>query len=131
MRLPLGELETEDGPPRRGDASGRVDVLRDILELDPSGVALLGGPALAVRLSNPAFRSATPDPAADPAGRTVEEIWASEGGLELRATLERVRSGGQPARFERLDVTRPDGRRFAYQARRLGDRADAEVLLIL
>jgi signal transduction histidine kinase len=112
----------------------RGDALGAILEVDPSGVALLSARSLAVAFANRAFRAASPDPSADPVGRAVEEIWPTEAGLELRASLERVRTTGEPARFERLDVAGADGaaRRFAFHAQLLSERdEDATILLVL
>jgi signal transduction histidine kinase len=115
------------------EACVRGDALHAILEVDPSGVALLSGDGLTIQLANRAFRAATPDPAIDPVGLTVEAIWPTEAGLELRATLERVRASGEAARLERLDVGGPDGapRRFAYHAQPLPGREAATILLVL
>jgi signal transduction histidine kinase len=115
------------------DVCVREDAFHAILEVDPSGVALLATSTLAVAFANGAFRAATPDPAADPVGRSVEEIWPTEAGLELRAALERVCATGEPVRFERLDVAAADGgaRRFAYHAQLLRERDDPTLLLVL
>src|SRR5689334_16392186 len=54
-------------------ASG--EALRAMLEIDPSGVAVVadgGASGLTVQLANHAFRAAMPDPALEPVGRTLE-----------------------------------------------------------
>jgi GAF domain/PAS fold len=107
-------------------------ILAAIIDLDPSGIALVDGEGFVVRLANAAFRAAMPDPELDPTGRPLEEIWPTEAGLELRATLERVLESGAPARWERLEQRRREGsaRRFAYHALRFPGR-DRALLLVL
>jgi signal transduction histidine kinase len=100
-----------------------------VLELEPCGLALLTGEPPVVRLANRAFREASDEP---PEGRGVEELWPSEAGLALRATLERVRATGEPARFERLEVGGPGAmRRFACHAQRLTAGGAPSLLLAL
>ena len=121
----LGPREVE----RRCDGS----ILAAVLDLEPSGIALVDGIGFVVQLANPAFRSATPDPDLDPVGRTIEQIWPTDAGLELRATLEQVCEVGEPARFERLEQRAVDGgtRRFAYHVRQLPGSERPLLLIVL
>jgi signal transduction histidine kinase len=129
------EAASSGAAPRRGrEEPPTTDELRAAaFEQEPSGAALLTGDALAVAVANAAFRDAMPRPDLDAVGRTVEEIWPSDVGLEVRATVERVRSTGQPARFERFAQRGSDGalRRFTWHARRLALRGGPAVLLSL
>lgn len=118
-------------PPSLAEPLAPEDLRLAAFEHEPSGAALLAGDALAVAVANAAFRDAMPRPDLDPVGRTLEEIWPSEVGLELRATVERVRSTRQPARFERFAQAGADGltRRFTWHARRVTLRDAPAVVL--
>lgn len=128
-----GDLGSAGLAGREDDARLRDDALRAaVLDQEPGGIAILDGDAFVVRLANRAFRSAMPDPELDPVGRTIEEIWPTEAGLELRAALERVLEVGEPVRFERLEQHGADGseRRFAYHVQRVSG-AEPTLLLAL
>lgn len=103
-----------------------------VFDLEPGGIAVLGEGGFVVLIANRAFRSALPDPELDPVGRTLEEIWPTDAGLELRATLERVVEVGEPVRFERLEHLGRDGaaRRFTYHAQRVSVGAPALLLVL-
>ena len=128
-----GEQESAGDHPR-GDERRRDEAIRAaVFEVQPSGIAVVDANGFVVQLANRAFRSATPDPEIDPVGRTIEEIWPTDAGLELRATLEHVREVGEPARVERLEQRTADGatRRFAYDAQRLPADDGGLLLLVL
>ena len=103
-----------------------------VFDLEPGGIAVLGEDGFVVLIANRAFRSALPDPELDPVGRTLEEIWPTDAGLELRATLERVVEVGEPVRFERLEHLGRDGavRRFTYHVQRVSVGAPALLLVL-
>ncbi|HEX7623178.1 MAG TPA: PAS domain-containing protein, partial [Anaeromyxobacteraceae bacterium] len=71
-----------------------------LLELTPSGVALLDAVDLTVLFANAAFHAMALDPELDPVGCTVEEIWPSEDGLELRSLVEGAAETGEATRCE-------------------------------
>jgi hypothetical protein len=85
------------------------------LDHAPGGVTVLvpGARGLVVHYANPAFRAAVPDPSQDPVGRTLDELWRDEGGLELRAMAEDTFRTGDEVRFAALEQPlRDGGRRF-------------------
>jgi signal transduction histidine kinase len=85
------------------------------LELEPSGVAVLAGPELRVRVVNAAFRAAIPTAHRDPTGRLVEEVWPGEAGLRIREIASRVLASGEPALHERFARYTEGGVERAFQ----------------
>jgi signal transduction histidine kinase len=130
--IPGGEGLSDRAAVEQDPASADMALRAAVFDLEPGGIALLGENGFVVLIANRSFRRALPDPELDPVGRTLEEIWPTEAGLELRATLERVLQVGEPVRFERLEHPGPDGstRRFAYHVQRL-PLGDPALLLVL
>ena len=110
-----------------------VELAGQLLALTPNGVALVDARELVVRLANPAFRAAATDPEKDPLGRSVEEIWPSEAGLELRALLEGVAATGEPSHREWLPGRAGGGlpRSFTAHAQSVSVGAERALLLVL
>ena len=134
--MPHDASTLSPGPPEQLVAPPSAAELRDafssLLELTPTCVAIVDVHALMVRLANPAFRAAASDPESDPVGRTVEEIWPSEAGLELRALLETAATG-EPSRCEWLSGRGDDEgqRSFTVHAQCVTAGAGRALLLIL
>ena len=84
------------------------------LELEPSGLAVVSGDTLRIRVANPAFRAAVPTPDVEPVGRSVEEVWSGEVGHRMRAVAEEVLTTGRPALHERYAHVGGDGVRRVY-----------------
>jgi signal transduction histidine kinase len=103
------------------------------LELEPSGVAVLSGDELRVRVVNPAFRSMIPPSPLDPVGRPVEEVWPGEVGRRMRAIAARVLASGEPALHERYAQTVEGGseRVFSFHLKRLPLRTGHALLLVV
>jgi signal transduction histidine kinase len=103
------------------------------LELEPSGVAVLSGDDLQVRLANPAFRAVIPTSSDDPVGRPVEDIWPGEVGRRMRAIAARVLQSGEPALHERYAQGGVDDveRVFAFHLKRLPLRTGPALLLVV
>src|SRR6266702_4242804 len=116
-------------PPSAAELRGAFSSL---LDLTPTCVAIVDVHGLMVRLANPAFRAAASDPEIDPVGRTVEEIWPTEAGLELRALLEAA-ANGEPSRCEWLPGCGDDEwqRSFTAHAQCVAAGAGRVLLLIL
>ncbi len=116
-------------PPSAAELRGAFSSLLDLI---PTCVAIVDVHGLMVRLANPAFRAAASDPEIDPVGRTVEEIWPTEAGLELRALLEAA-ANGEPSRCEWLPGCGDDEwqRSFTAHAQCVAAGAGRVLLLIL
>jgi len=130
--LPSRPLEEQLEAPR--SAPGISAALSGLLlELTPSGVALVDAYGLVVRFANDALRAAAGDQELDLVGRTVEEIWPSEAGLELRALLEATAKTGEPSRCEWLPDRGGGGlqRSFTAHARSLPAGSGRALLLVL
>lgn len=106
-------------PPAAGDGGQARALLEAVFDTTAAGLAILSGPELRYAKVSPAHRALVPDPAADPLGRTFEEVWAPGGEAmagELREALER----GEARREDELVVTGGLRRHFSFQATRVG-----------
>jgi PAS domain S-box-containing protein len=71
------------------------DLLSAVFERSPAGVAVIAGQDLVIQVFNPVFRSLTPDPNQDPAGRTWGEVWTYPSDLHLEDLLKSVMETGE------------------------------------
>ena len=123
----------EEQPRAARSATERATLSDLLLALTPSGVALLDALDLTVRFANAAFHAMALDPELDPVGCTVEEIWPSEAGLELRSLLEGAAETGKPTRGEWLLARGGDGlqRSFSVHAQSIPGGPRRALLLVL
>lgn len=108
-------------------------LLRDLLDTNPAGVAVVAGTGHEFRLVNPAYRALTPRPEVDPVGRSFVDVWQHAQGFEgLPAALQHVLDTGESLDTENFQVRYPDGtvRYFSSHQRRLLWDGDPAVLIV-
>jgi PAS domain S-box-containing protein len=77
------------------EVNRQKDLLTAVFERSPAGVAVIAGQDLVIQVFNPVFRSLTPDPNQDPAGRTWGEVWKYPSDLHLEDLLKSVMETGE------------------------------------
>jgi PAS domain S-box-containing protein len=115
------------------EVNRQKDLLTAIFERSPAGVAVISGRDLVIQVYNPVFRSLTPDPARDPAGRTWREVWTYPSDLHLEDLLKSVMVTGEEQHSLHHKLIYPDQSVHYYSLHftRMTWSEDNAVLVVL
>ncbi|RPI87882.1 MAG: PAS domain S-box protein [Chloroflexi bacterium] len=68
--------------------------LKSIVELEPSGLAVIAGRDLNYKIANPAYHALLPDQNIDLVGKSWQEVWQSGDSAHIKALIQRVLETG-------------------------------------
>jgi PAS domain S-box-containing protein len=92
------------------ETARQASLIRAILEIDPGAIAIYRGPELRLEMANPSFRALLQGRSeAELVGKTVDELFPSQRGTEMRGALDQAYQSGQPIHFHDLTYEAPDG----------------------
>jgi PAS domain S-box-containing protein len=92
------------------ETARQASLIQAILEADPAAIAVLRAPELHLEMANPSFRNLLSDrPEAEIIGKTVDELFPTQRGTEMRGALDQAYQSGQPVYFNNLTFPTPAG----------------------
>lgn len=95
----------------------QTDLLHQIIEVNPAGLAVLTSSELVYQLANPAYRAITPHPEIDPVGLTFEQVWPGETGKTGRELIHRFLASGEDSWSNKFSVVLQNGKEHSYYYR--------------
>lgn len=108
-------------------------LLETILAADPNGIAVVAGPDLRYHHANAAYRTFTPHPDQDPAGRSYADVWRATECAPTEALLRQVAETGTAVNrpVAGCDVNSAGERFLSAHLRRLAWEDGPAVLIVL
>jgi PAS domain S-box-containing protein len=115
------------------EVNRQKDLLTAVFERSPAGVAVIAGQDLVIQVFNPVFRSLTPDPNQDPAGRTWGEVWKYPSDLHVEDLLKSVMETGEEQHSLHHKLVYQDGSIHYYSLHftRMSWSEDRAALVVL
>jgi len=123
-------LIEEENARQRGLLESQRVLLRAIILTDPSGLAVISGTDMTIRMVNDSFRAILPDPDSDPVGKTWNDILPVDEGFDVQEVLQTVLADEASVTLDRMVWRSPQGqpRTFTIHTRPLDWEGEQAVL---